>query len=425
MKGWHTLTIAIASLLLLSGTVLAAVENPGTLKQNSSISLTPIIGGYVFSGSDALKPTVLYGLKMSYDIIGATMVDSLSIDGTVNYLSTTAKSGSDRADAYLFRIDAIYSLTPGRKLAPFIAVGLGDRLLVMNSKTENNPLLNYGAGVKYYFQDNLAVRVDARQLLVYKDVNTRSNFELSAGLTYYFDKEIKKPTAKIIPVIDEPKTPAKNFKEEEQEEESSPQSSMKPEPTVLEKLGGAGAAVVGISPGAGLFEPPPVQQLAAAPAFVSPEVIERQPSHPRTGQPSPRQAVTPGVAPIPSKAEIKRPSARMITAVTVEFDYAKDNIRSEYDKQIEVAAAMINSAAHSTVQIEAHTDNIGSSAENLALSIRRANSLKDILVKLGVDPRKITVKGYGFTKPLVENDTAVGRQKNRRAVAIINIQIAE
>ena len=115
----------------------------------------------------------------------------------------------------------------------------------------------------------------------------------------------------------------------------------------------------------------------------------------------------------------------MVTAVTVEFDFANDKISYSYNKRVQVAAAMINSAARSTVQIEAHTDNIGSSEDNLALSVRRANSLKASLVKLGVDPAKITVKGYGFTRPLAENSTEMGRQKNRRAVAVITIRLVQ
>ena len=67
------------------------------------------------------------------------------------------------------------------------------------------------------------------------------------------------------------------------------------------------------------------------------------------------------------------------------------------------------------VQIEGHTDNIGTAEYNKWLSQRRANAVKDYLVKKGVDARRITAVGYGEERPLASNDDEVnGRQLNRR-----------
>jgi len=69
--------------------------------------------------------------------------------------------------------------------------------------------------------------------------------------------------------------------------------------------------------------------------------------------------------------------------------------------------------------LEAHTDSIGTAAYNLNLSKRRADSAKKQLVSMGVDSNKIEAVGYGETKPLVSNDTAQNRAKNRRVTARI------
>lgn len=67
------------------------------------------------------------------------------------------------------------------------------------------------------------------------------------------------------------------------------------------------------------------------------------------------------------------------------------------------------------VEIAGHTDNIGTAAYNMQLSQRRAEAVKDYLVKKGIDPRRITAKGYGKTRPLASNDDEKeGRELNRR-----------
>ena len=66
------------------------------------------------------------------------------------------------------------------------------------------------------------------------------------------------------------------------------------------------------------------------------------------------------------------------------------------------------------VEVQGHTDNVGSAEYNMKLSQARAESVKRYLVDKGVAPDRLMVKGYGQTKPIVPNDTAGNRAKNRR-----------
>jgi len=68
------------------------------------------------------------------------------------------------------------------------------------------------------------------------------------------------------------------------------------------------------------------------------------------------------------------------------------------------------------MKITGHTDNVGNDAYNLDLSLRRANSVKDFLVKEGVGEIAISTDGKGETEPIADNNTADGRAKNRRVV---------
>jgi OOP family OmpA-OmpF porin len=66
------------------------------------------------------------------------------------------------------------------------------------------------------------------------------------------------------------------------------------------------------------------------------------------------------------------------------------------------------------VQISGHTDNTGSRAANLRLSLARARTVETFLEANGVPPRQVTAKGFGPDVPIAPNNTAAGRSKNRR-----------
>lgn len=73
------------------------------------------------------------------------------------------------------------------------------------------------------------------------------------------------------------------------------------------------------------------------------------------------------------------------------------------------------------VTIEGHTDNTGNAARNKALSQARADAVKNYMVqKLGIAPERLTAVGYGADKPVEDNGTAEGRNKNRRVMAVIS-----
>ncbi len=73
--------------------------------------------------------------------------------------------------------------------------------------------------------------------------------------------------------------------------------------------------------------------------------------------------------------------------------------------------------------VAGYTDSVGSDAYNLTLSENRANSVKAYLIDQGIDPNSITSTGYGKSNPVASNDTASGRQQNRRVEIIISGEI--
>jgi outer membrane protein OmpA-like peptidoglycan-associated protein len=73
-----------------------------------------------------------------------------------------------------------------------------------------------------------------------------------------------------------------------------------------------------------------------------------------------------------------------------------------------------------TLQIEGHTDSVGSDEFNQQLSERRADSVRDFLAEQGVPVSSITARGFGKTQPVATNDTPEGRQRNRRVELVVN-----
>jgi outer membrane protein OmpA-like peptidoglycan-associated protein len=103
------------------------------------------------------------------------------------------------------------------------------------------------------------------------------------------------------------------------------------------------------------------------------------------------------------------------------FDFDKWNIRSEAEPTLEKVAGVIKEYPNSSVLVEGFTDSKGSDSYNLRLSQRRADSVKDWLVKNGgINRKKMSTKGWGEEKPVAPNenpdgsDDPDGRQKNRR-----------
>jgi outer membrane protein OmpA-like peptidoglycan-associated protein len=71
------------------------------------------------------------------------------------------------------------------------------------------------------------------------------------------------------------------------------------------------------------------------------------------------------------------------------------------------------------IEIRGHTDNVGSSSANLALSSDRAFTVMDFLMQKGVPKSRLSFKGYGDTKPIAPNTTPEGKAKNRRTEFVI------
>jgi outer membrane protein OmpA-like peptidoglycan-associated protein len=70
--------------------------------------------------------------------------------------------------------------------------------------------------------------------------------------------------------------------------------------------------------------------------------------------------------------------------------------------------------------VEGFTDSVGTEESNMILSENRANSVRDFLVKQGIAASSISSSGFGEGQPVATNDTAAGRQQNRRVELVVS-----
>lgn len=122
----------------------------------------------------------------------------------------------------------------------------------------------------------------------------------------------------------------------------------------------------------------------------------------------------------PAGMAVKADGCLEKVTLKIQFDTASSAVRPQYQEEISAFATYLKVNSSVTVEIQGHTDNRGSAANNRSLSQRRADAIKDVLVKThGIEASRITTTGYGPDMPVASNDTDEGRQQNRRIDVIL------
>lgn len=104
--------------------------------------------------------------------------------------------------------------------------------------------------------------------------------------------------------------------------------------------------------------------------------------------------------------------------LNVQFASGSSKLEPTATADLEKFAAFLAKYPETKAEIEGHTDNTGSEKLNYSISQKRAEAVRNYLVKnLKVDKTRLTAKGYGPSQPVADNATAEGRTKNRRVVA--------
>ena len=165
--------IAAGIFFLLVGTTALAEHKVGKL------SLTPLLGGYIFEGNQDQKNKPAYTLALGYNY-----TQNLGTEFAFSFVDSKSKVGrKGDVDVFLIRWDVLYHFLPTQPLIPYLAAGLGS--LVTNpdrGSTDADFMVNYGGGLKFFITENLALRADIRH--IYEVDDKFNNLICSAGLVF-------------------------------------------------------------------------------------------------------------------------------------------------------------------------------------------------------------------------------------------------
>lgn len=370
-----TLTFFVLVLLTLLTTLSIADDQTG------AVSVTPNVGWYFFEGNQRLDDGITYGINLGYSIN-----KNWDIEGSFNYVNSDRNDIGGDVDGFIYKLDGLYNITTFGKLVPYLAAGVGGITLNPDrGSAENDFLFNYGAGLKYFITDNIALRGDVRHVLPYgslgKDESV-NNLLCTVGISFLFGGEKEKPKVAETPKVEEPTQAEEPTKVEEPTQQTD-------------------------SDGDGVYDD--LDKCPDTPKGV--EVDENG---------CPLDTDGDGVADYLDKCPNTPKGATVDefgcwVCKGLNFDYNKWDIKPEYNSCLDESADYLKNANPDiNVEIQGHTDNIGSRKFNLKLSEKRALAVWDYLINKGIAKERLTIKGFGFLNPVAPNGTEEGRSKNRR-----------
>lgn len=103
------------------------------------------------------------------------------------------------------------------------------------------------------------------------------------------------------------------------------------------------------------------------------------------------------------------------------FETGSAQLKSEAQQQLGELGTILKKYKQDRIRIAGYTDSVGTASHNEMLSERRADAVRDVLKRSGVEDEQLLTQGFGETRPVASNDSPTGRAKNRRVELIIDV----
>ena len=258
----------------------------------------------------------------------------------------------------------------------------------------------FGAGLQYDFSDTVGLRTEWERYRINDAVGHHGDIDmLSVGLIVSFGGSKSAHASRT----DTPPPAAATVRE-------TPPApvAQKPEPVAKQP-----EPVVAAAPAPLAAEPEPVVTAAPAPRAAEPEPVVAAPAAAVAAAPVVTEAPVLVVVPVPR-------TQTYCSILDIQFEINGDTIQRQEEERLDKVGIFMRKYPDTTAVIEGHTDNVGTPANNLKLSQRRADSVVTYLTNHGgIAQSRLKAVGYGDTRPIANPKTEVGRRQNRRINAVI------
>ena len=399
MKKFFMLTVVLM--------VMFAVGAAQAEVRAGSFSVTPFVGGYFFEGNENLKDTYTLGLRAGYNI-----TENVGLEGFFSWIPTEMKevAGNPKENLLGYGLECLIHFFPDGSVVPFVAAGVGGMHYGADFEKGDKLTVDYGAGVKFFITDNVALRADVRHILPLND--KYNDLLVSLGVNFAFGGHKKVVDSDQDGVLDDvdkcPNTPLGVVVDKDGCPVDSDKDGV---PDYLDKCPDTPLGVRVDKDGCPLDSD----------KDGVPDYLDKCPDTPlgvkvdNDGCPPPPPPPPPIPAPQPVIIEKGRQT------LNVEFDFDKSTIKKGYYNDIDSLVKVMKEYPDLNVVIEGHTDSVGNDAYNKKLSQQRAESVKKYMVENGgIDANRLKAQGFGESKPIASNKTKEGRQQNRRVEAAVD-----
>ena len=319
----------------------------------------PTIGKNFTDSSSKLEDKLIYGVKLNRYLTD-------DIIGQIGYEKI------DEVDINRFSANLLKEFSYTTNLKPYILGGLGYEKFLNN---KNQGFLNYGFGLKYIFNETLSFITEVKS--IHKLDTNDNDFVLSAGLGIKFGETENKIDIPVVENIITDCLPGMNCAFLHKKKKSK---------KVIKKI---------------------VKKVCAKPKDSDNDgIFDRFDECQNT----------------PSGYQVNSDGCINIFKFNINFNYKNTNLRNEDMANINKFVKFLKTYPNYNAEIQGHTDSVGSEAYNKKLSLKRANTVMNIIITMGIDKDRLTAKGYGENYPIITNSTEWGRAENRRVEAHIQIR---
>lgn len=373
MRPFKRCLVAFAAL----GAVLATAGNAQAqmlagLPEGLAFTFTPGATQHQFDDKRMLDDATGYqvGIGVEFNAMWTAEV----VYGDV---SADGDTGGADTDLTRWQIDGIRTLWAGGfPLDPYVVVGMGRQKFESDAGAEREIVGHYGLGVKYILTENLSLRADVRD---YDSTYTEDD-----DIVGFLGVGFRLPVG--------------------QQQEQAPQRRTGPDD----------------SDGDGVVDPqdacPGTPRGVAVNSRGCPLDGDND-GVPNYKDQCPRT---------PEGAKVDEQGCQIILReevsirMNVLFEVNDDTVRRGFYDEIRKVADFLDQYPGTTATIEGHTDSTGSADYNKQLSQARAEAVRQVLIdEFDIEPERLEAVGHGEDRPVADNDTAEGRERNRRVVAVI------